>query len=157
MNWLIFRDAVSAWSHAVWLLLSVPAALVLLWRCWDNPVKRFSFVVYGLTMALCSGASTVYHAVRLPPGQVAAFRALDHIGIYLFIAGCITPVALCVLRARWQWGTLIATWFLATVGVCLYVAPISLPISSIVLAGRTDPKRRPCARETGSQWLASAR
>jgi hemolysin III len=40
---------------------------------------------------------------------------MDHVGIYLLIAGTYTPVAWSLLRGRWLWGTLMTVWSIALV------------------------------------------
>src|SRR4051794_6471667 len=105
-TWLNFREPVSAWTHGLWLLLS-PLALVILWRAGrGDRVKRAGFLVFGLSLALCYAGSTAFHGVRLSPDAIEFFATLDSIGIYLLIAGTVTPVALVILRDRWQWGIL---------------------------------------------------
>jgi hemolysin III len=127
MSWLVFREPVSAWTHAVGFLLT----LVGFWLLWQRtrglPAKRFAFTIFGLTMAVCYLGSTLYHAVRLPPPQIHWFATLDYIGIYLLIAGTVTPVGLIVLQGRWKWGTLGLAWFLAVAGITLRLAYADIP------------------------------
>ena len=59
---LTFREPVSAWTHCSWLLLSVPATM-LLWRRGD-PARRVSLLVFGVSLAICYAGSTLFHAVR---------------------------------------------------------------------------------------------
>jgi hemolysin III len=47
------------------------------------------------------------------------FQRVDHIGIYLLIAGTVTPIALVVLRGRWRVGLLSGIWGLALAGIVL--------------------------------------
>ena len=57
----------------------------------------------------------------LPRGPAPAasalsrFQRLDHVGIYLLIAGTYTPVVWSLLRGRWLWGTLATVWTIALV------------------------------------------
>jgi len=126
-TWLNFREPVSAWTHGLWLLLS-PLALVILWRAGrGDRVKRAGFLVFGLSLALCYAGSTAFHGVRLSPDAIEFFATLDSIGIYLLIAGTVTPVALVVLRDRWQWGILVSAWALAGVGILLALTPLQVP------------------------------
>src|ERR1700692_2945398 len=103
MSWLDFREPVSAWTHGLWLILSLPGTLWLLNKSRGDPVKRLGFLVFGLTLAWCYGASMLSHGARLPARQIEIFRVLDHIGIFLLIAGTVTPVALVVLDGPWRW------------------------------------------------------
>src|SRR5438067_235334 len=111
MTWLVFREPVSAWTHFVWLVLSLPAT-VILWRlARDSWLKRIGVAVFGLTCAACFGGSWLYHAV--PLSVVEPFHAFDHVAIYLFIAGTVTPIGLVVLQGRWRVWLLAAIWIMA--------------------------------------------
>jgi len=115
MTWLDFREPVSAWTHFTWLVLSLPATVILLRLARGDLLKRIGFSVFGVTCAACFGGSWLYHAV--PESIAEPFHAFDHVAIYLFIAGTVTPVALVVLRGRWRVSLLSAIWILAASGV----------------------------------------
>jgi hemolysin III len=115
MTWLVFREPVSAWTHFAWLVLSLPATVILLRRARGNWLERSGFLIFGVSAAACFGASWLYHAV--PASIVEPFHAFDHVAIYLFIAGTVTPIALVVLRGRWRASLLSAIWVLAASGV----------------------------------------
>ena len=137
MEWLHFREPVSAWTHGIGFLLALPAS-VLLWRAGrGDRAKQFSFLVFGLSLAACYAGSLLYHAVRLPPQFIRWFATADSIGIYLLIAGSITPFAVVALQGPWQWGTVVATWMLAGCGcaLCLLFSHVPGVVStSIYLA-----------------------
>ena len=78
MSFLDFREPVNAWSHCAGLMLAVPGTVMLWQRSAGERAKRLSLLVYGLTLAFCYLASTLYHGVRLPASGVAAFARLDH-------------------------------------------------------------------------------
>src|ERR1700741_1642600 len=102
MNFLDFREPVSAWSHCVGLLLAL-AGTVLLWRrSVGASTKRLSLLVYGLTLAFCYSASTLYHGVRLPAARIATFARLDGVLIFALIPCIYTPLAWCLLRCHWR-------------------------------------------------------
>ena len=65
MDLFDLREPVSAWSHGVGLLLALPGTL-LLWRrsSGGDPAKRLSLLVFGLSLAFCYAASTLYHGLR---------------------------------------------------------------------------------------------
>jgi hemolysin III len=128
MTYLEFREPFNAWSHGLWLLMSLPATFVLLRRCEGDRLKRLTLLVFGLTMACCYCASMLYHGVRLEKEGIDFFERLDHIGIHLLIAGTYTPLAWTLMRASWRWGTLAAVWSTTLVGSGLLVANIRLPI-----------------------------
>ena len=71
--------------------------------------------VFGGTLVLLYSASTLYHSVR---GRAkAALRKLDHLSIYLLIAGTYTPFCLVTLRGPWGWSLLGMVWGLAGIGM----------------------------------------
>jgi hemolysin III len=116
MAYLDFREPISAWTHGSWLLLSIPAT-ALLWRRSDgDPARRLSLLVFGVSLAVCYAGSTLFHAVRLDPTWIYWFDQLDHIGIFILIAGSYTPVAWNMLSGRLKWGTLASAWLAAAIG-----------------------------------------
>ena len=66
-----------------------------------RPGERAAFAVYGGTLILLYGASTLYHVSSAARPPAPALRTLDHIAIYFLIAGTYTPVALVTLHGRW--------------------------------------------------------
>lgn len=126
------REPVSSLTHFAWMLLAMPAA-VILWRAArGNRLKQAALSVYAGAMIFCYAASTLYHGVRSPE-QHKLFTTLDYIGIFLLIAGTVTPVALVILRGPWRWGLFLCVWSLAAVGITLRVAGI--PISRFASTG----------------------
>lgn len=128
MGFLDLREPVSAWTHALGLILALPATLLLLRRGRGSALKRGSLLVFGLTLAVCYGCSALYHGVRVPPAWLEWYATADYVGIYLLIAGTITPVILVLLDNRWRWGALSLTWALAAAGIALRVAARDLPM-----------------------------
>jgi hemolysin III len=72
--------------------------------------------IYGATMILGYGATTLYHAFPWPRVK-AVFQVLDHCGIYLLIAGTYTPFVLGPLRGGWGWSLFGVVWGLAVLGI----------------------------------------
>jgi hemolysin III len=75
-----------------------------------------SFSVYGASLALLYGASTLYHSFQ-DERLKRLFRHFDHLSIFLLIAGTYTPVALVALRGMWGWTVFGLIWGLAVVGI----------------------------------------
>lgn len=74
--------------------------------------------VYGVTLVILYGASTLYHAVTGPRVK-EALRVFDHCAIFLLIAGTYTPFALIGLGGTWGWGLFATVWVLAVAGILL--------------------------------------
>jgi hemolysin III len=122
VSFLTFREPVSAWTHGSWLLLSIPATILLWRRGHGDPARRLSLLVFGVSLAICYAGSTLFHAVRLAPSWIVWFDELDHIGIFILIAGSYTPVAWNLLHGPLKWGTLVTAWLAAMVGTAMLLA-----------------------------------
>jgi hemolysin III len=114
-----FREPVSAWTHLTWMLLALPGTLFLWQRGAGNRARQVSLLVYGLSLVFCFTGSVLFHSARLPGPQLDGLDRLDHIGIYVLIAGSYTPLAWNLLQGRWRWGTLVATWLATVAGIAL--------------------------------------
>jgi hemolysin III len=73
---------------------------------------------FAATSVLLYLTSTLYHS--LPRGRAKTLlQTLDHVAIFLLIAGTYTPFALGVLRESWGWTRFAMVWGLAAVGIAL--------------------------------------
>jgi len=129
MHTFFFREPINAASHGAWLVLAVPATAWLWRRGGDDLARKLSFLVFGLCAAFCFGASMLYHGARTPARYLRVLEAADYIGIYLMIAGTVTPVAWTLLRGRWRRNTLVLIWLSAALGAGLNLALGGLPLS----------------------------
>jgi hemolysin III len=121
------REPVSALSHGAGVLLAIPATYLLLRRCGPDRGKQISLLVYGLSLAFCYAASAAYHAVPPPARRIEALRRLDHVGIYILIAGSYTPIAWNLLRGRWRRWTLTCAWAAVASGAAWHATRGILP------------------------------
>ena len=110
-------------SHLVGALASLAGlvVLVVLASLQGDPWKIVSFSIYGATLLLLFTFSVLYHSVRGPSKQV--FRKLDHLSIYLLIAGTYTPFTLVTLRGAWGWSLFGVIWGLALLGIVVDLLP----------------------------------
>ena len=108
-------------SHGVMalaMLAALPFAAV--WAYTHDPEgvrAAFSVSVFVISVFLMFLVSTLYHAMRPASRHKEVFHVLDHIFIYVAIAGSYTPVALSVIGG-WQ-GLLIAglQWAMVVFGI----------------------------------------
>lgn len=124
---LNLREPVSALTHGAWLLLIMPGALLLWRQASGDRVRRFVLLGYAVCLALCASASTLYHGVQRDQERLAIYLLLDHIGIYVLIAGTCTPIAWTLMRGRWRLGTLAVAWLAAFLGIAVSVYFGDLP------------------------------
>ena len=83
-----------------------------------NPLLIISFTIFGLTLILLYTMSTLYHSFH-PPKLKKIFQKLDHVSIYLLIAGTYTPYMLVSLRDHNGLIMLLFVWTLAVIGLLL--------------------------------------
>ncbi len=111
-----FREPFSAWSHGIGFLLALLGTLWLWHRSrGTRPAMRLSLMVFGLSLAFCYLASTLYHGLRISGDRLSFFDRMDRIGIFFLISGTYTPLAWGLLRGRWRWGTLTVVWLITAV------------------------------------------
>ncbi|MCW8986586.1 MAG: hemolysin III family protein [Gammaproteobacteria bacterium] len=106
-------------SHLIGAALSLVGLIVLVVFAAQkgDPWKIVSFSIYGATLFLLYAASTLYHSWRAP--AKAFLQKIDHIAIYLLIAGTYTPFTLITLRGPWGWSLFGVVWGLAITGIVL--------------------------------------
>lgn len=77
-----------------------------------------SFSVFGATLVLLYTVSTLYHSFSIPIVK-NIFKKLDHIAIYLLIAGTYTPYMLISLGEGNGPLLLVIVWALALLGITI--------------------------------------
>lgn len=114
------EELANALTHGVGLLASLVAlpVLVVTALARGDALLVMGFSVFGATLVALYAASTIYHA--LPPSRAKQlFRVVDHVAIYLLIAGSYTPFTFGVLRGAWGWTLSGIVWSLAVLGILL--------------------------------------
>ncbi|MGG5873955.1 PAQR family membrane homeostasis protein TrhA [Pseudomonas peli] len=115
----------NAWTHLVGALLACAGAVwLLVLATLDGELRKIiSVAIYGLTLVLLYSISTLYHSVQ---GRAKVLmRKLDHLSIYLLIAGSYTPFCLVTLEGAWGWTLFGIVWTLAIIGMLQEIKPRS--------------------------------
>ena len=152
------REPFNAWSHLVGLLLAAAGTGILL-RLADRKAELVAFGIYGATLVLLYGASTVYHGVTTSAERLRGLKKLDHIAIYFLIAGTYTPVALLTLDDVWGWALLGSVWAIAGAGIPFKIryldAPVWLSTATYLAMGHLALLAAgPIVREVGAGGMA---
>jgi len=101
------------------VVLSITGLVTLLVESRGDPWRVVGFSIYGASLILLYSASTIYHWQALPPRGEDILKRLDHVAIFVLIAGTYTPVCLVTLRGGWGWSVLGLVWGLALLGLLL--------------------------------------
>ncbi len=123
------KDPGSAITHFIGTLMAVFAALPLLMKAASNPsaVHMISLTIFILSMILLYSASTIYHTFNISVTVNRRLRKLDHMMIYVLIAGTYTPICLIALGGRLGISLLILIWSLAVIGILVNAFWITCP------------------------------
>jgi hemolysin III len=121
------REPFNAGSHFVGLLLAAAGTWLLLHQA-EGAAQLLAFGVYGATLILLYGASTVYHGLNLGTAGLRRLRTLDHIAIYFLIAGTYTPVAAITLRDAGGPTLLTVSWAIAAAGIPFKIRWLDAPV-----------------------------
>jgi hemolysin III len=110
-------------SHLVGVLAGVVGSVALIWPAVQNHEgwKVLGFSVYSASLLALYVFSTLYHSTKGP--NKALYRQLDHLAIYLLIAGTYTPFLVVTLRDAGGWWMFALIWSLAALGMILEMIP----------------------------------
>jgi hemolysin III len=130
------KDPGSAITHGIALLLAVAGAAPLLIKAAREPdrLHLFALSVFILTMILLYAASTIYHSVDSSEKVNRRLRKMDHMMIFIMIAGSYTPICLIALHNRTGYLLCALVWGIAILGIVLKGCWINCPkwLSSVL-------------------------
>ncbi len=114
---------VNGLTHLLGVFLAVPGLYMLILQApaGKNLAFYMSLYIFGISLFLLYMASTTYHLLNISERCTINLRRIDHIMIYILIAGSYTPICIIALPGWWGWGLLIAVWSLTVGGVCLKI------------------------------------
>ncbi len=123
------REPVNGLTHlAAGLLAFVGLVALLATAASAGRIDQlFAFGIFGVSLISLYAASALYHLLPLSPAGVARLRRLDHMTIFVLIAGTYTPFCLLALDGGWRWGLLGLIWGLALGGVLLKLLWMEAP------------------------------
>lgn len=116
---LSIREPVNALTHLLGALLAAAGMIPLLMHGVANgsAAQVVAFAIFGTSLVLLYTTSGVYHSLNVSGRSLAMLRRLDHMMIYVLIAGTYTPICLVLLRGHLGIGLLIAVWAIAVLGI----------------------------------------
>ncbi len=133
---ITIREPGSAITHFIAMMLAVFAAVPLLVKTGiSSGGQNFSaMAVFMTSMILLYGASATYHSVNLTGRSLRIFKKIDHMMIFVLIAGSYTPVCLIVLGGRQGYQLLFLVWGIALAGMLIKAFWVTCPkwFSSVI-------------------------
>mgnify|MGYP004498371533 FL=1 len=133
---ITIREPGSAITHLIGVILSVLATTPLLIKVavQDDHTAFIAMAIFMCSMVALYSASTIYHSVTVRDRILRVFRKLDHMMIFVLIAGSYTPICLIVLGGKSGYTLLAVVWGIALVGITIKACWITCPkwFSSII-------------------------
>lgn len=112
-------------THGTGAILSIAALVIMIiYSVYRGTATHLAAsLVFGISLVVLYSASTIYHAmVKLKWKRF--FRLIDHLSIYILIAGTYTPIALLGLKGTWGWVIFGLIWAFAIVGFIFKFSPL---------------------------------
>lgn len=126
---ITIREPGSALTHYIAMMLAVFASIPLLTKAGitSGPTSFIAMAIFMTSMILLYGASATYHTVNLTGKALKVFRKIDHMMIFVLIAGSYTPVCLIVLDGNLGYPLLGLVWGIAAFGIVIKACWITCP------------------------------
>lgn len=123
------KDPGSALTHFIGMLFAIAATAPLLIKASHGPKDRsmIPLVIFCVSMILLYGASTVYHTFDVSESVNKLLKKIDHMMIFILIAGTYTPICLIVLGEGSGYKLLALVWTIAALGILINALWINCP------------------------------
>ena len=110
------EEILNAISHAIGTILSIVALVIMIiYSSSLSPLHIVTVTIFGASLILLYLASTIYHSVTKEKLKMIC-KKIDHLSIYILIAGTYTPIVLLGLKGAWGWSLFGIIWALAVLG-----------------------------------------
>ncbi len=129
------KEPGSAITHLIGVVIALVAAPPLLIRAFSNSAKHgISMILFLAGVILLYCASTIYHSLNISEGINLKLRKIDHMMIYMLIAGTYSPVCLIALSDKHGIILFSIIWGLALLGILQALFWITCPkwVSSVI-------------------------
>lgn len=128
MNFKI-KDPGSAITHFIGMMMAIFAATPLLIKAAREPdmVHVISLGIFIGSMILLYAASTIYHTLDISEKWNKILKKIDHMMIFVLIAGSYTPVCLIVLSREIGLPLFALVWGIAIIGIVIKALWITCP------------------------------
>ena len=123
------KDPGSAITHLIAMVAAAIASVPLLIKAAKTPgyLHLAALAVFILSMICLYGASTLYHTLNISPVINKRLRKLDHMMIFVLIAGSYTPICLIVLKGPVGYFLFALVWAIALIGIIVKICWITCP------------------------------
>ena len=121
------EERFSCYSHMSGTILAVAGTIFLISQSIGELGHILVSLLYGISISFLFFASTMYHAHKRSENEKTVWRKMDHIAIFVMIAGSYSPISYIYLTGGWRLGILIAQWGLVSIGIIFKLFIINTP------------------------------
>lgn len=123
------KDPISALTHLIGAVLSCVAVVNLVLKALEtgSMIHVIGFGIFGTSLVLLYTASTIYHIIDKPEAMRRVYKRIDHMMIFVLIAGTYTPVCLIALSGPVGTTLLTIIWAIAISGIIMKAFWIDAP------------------------------
>lgn len=133
------KDPGSAITHFIGMLMAIFAAIPLLIKAAHEPghIYVVSLAIYAASLIILYAASTTYHTFDKSEKINTILKKIDHMMIFVLIAGSYTPICLLVLDKKTGIPLLALVWGIAIAGILIKAFWVYCPkwVSSVLYIG----------------------
>ncbi len=130
------KDPISSLTHFIGAIMSIVGLVLLIYNSVFKATTWHivTFSIFGASLILLYTASSVYHGLNISEKINKILRKVDHMMIFVLIAGTYTPICLIPLRGPWGWSLFGSIWGLALVGIVIKLFYNNIPrwVSTII-------------------------
>lgn len=119
------KPAMRGWIHAVAAPLALAGGIVLICLAKGAGLK-WACAVFMVSSLVLFTNSAAYHLGDWSPRVTDVLRRIDHVNIFLLIAGTYTPVAFA-LEPFWRNVIIISMWTCTAIAIVIHVVWINAP------------------------------
>lgn len=126
---ITIREPGSALTHLIAMMMALLASAPLLVKtALSSGGREFAAMcIFIASMVLLYAASTTYHSVNVTGERLKLFKKIDHMMIFVLIAGTYTPVCLIILGGEIGYTLLTVVWSIAIAGMLIKAFWVTCP------------------------------
>lgn len=132
------KDPASAITHFIGFVAALVCSIPLLIKASSEPgVSVWAFAIYALSTIMLYAASTTYHSFDLTKTANTIFKKIDHMMIFVLIAGTYTPFCIQVIGGKEGYILTAVVWSIAAAGMIIKMFFVFCPkwVSSVLYIG----------------------
>ena len=124
-----WREPMNALTHLIPLIIFIPIVFYLVFKGYmqGGIYSALAFLVFAFSVIGLYSASTIYHMLPAKEKTIAILKKIDHMMIFVLIAGTYTPICLISLKGVWGYSMFAIVWIIAIFGIFLKLFWIKAP------------------------------